>query len=106
MVSSKYMDHPMIKSCSLNNTNNKESLRNLRKMFAKVLFIYVKARNIFGEKQPVRSISSRIKLNRYTHLVLFNPIDKLYKLRFNISLKTAPPRGNVLAFQKAFLFQV
>lgn len=102
--SSKYMDHHMIKSCSLNSTNNKENFRNLRKMFAKALFIYLKARNIFGEKQPVKSISSKIKLNHYMYLVLFNQIDKLYKLQSNISLKIAPPRGNVLAFQKKHFY--
>jgi len=104
--SSKYMGHPMIKSCSLNSTtNNSKILQSLRKKTAR--YLDIKARNL--RRETASQISSKIKLNHRTHLVLFNPIDNLYKLRSNISLKTAPPRGNVLAFhvQKAlFLFQV
>jgi len=103
------MGHPMIKSCSLNSTtNNSEILQSLRKkILLQRYYLDIKATNL--RRETASQISSKIKLNHRTHLVLFNPIDNLYRLRSNISLKTAPPRGNVLAFhvQKAlFLFQV
>jgi len=89
----------MIKSCSLNSTtNNSKILQSLRKKTAKILCRHIIARNL--RRETAGQISSKIKLNHRTRFVLFNPIDNLYKLRSNISLKTAPPRGNVLAFKK------